>query len=393
MLPDSTDVLIVGAGPVGLALAVTLAQSGVRPLVVERSETSQTTSRAAVVHAHTLEVLDGIGVAGAMLAEGRKIDRFAIRDRDRLLSLVRFDALPSDHRYLLMLPQDRTEAILLDRLRRLGGEVARGVTFVGIAEAADGRALATLAANGETVTVTARYVVGADGIHSAVRSACGIEFDGAQYEGSFVLADVELEGADDRDEVTLFFSPEGLVVVAPLPGGSFRIVATVDEAPERPDAGFIQALLDARGPVRTPLRNVDNVTWSSRFRLHHRLARRYRRGRVFIAGDAAHAHSPAGGQGMNTGLVDAYTLGRLLSDVLVAGAAEATLDRYETLRRPAAAKVLALAGRLTEAATLRSSWKRRARNLALRAAGHVPAFRTRLALNLSGVARRSATVL
>ena len=190
--------------------------------------------------------------------------------------------------------------------------------------------------------------------------------------------------------MTLFFSPEGLVVLAPLPGGTYRVVSTVEDAPERPDQEFIQRLLDTRGPSNKALGRVNEVSWSSRFRLHHRLARRYRKGRVFIAGDAAHAHSPAGGQGMNTGLVDAYTLGCLLSDVVLGHAAEASLDRYETLRRPAAAKVLALAGRLTEAATLRTKWKRQLRNFGLSMLAGIPSFRTRLALNLSGIARRAA---
>lgn len=389
MLPESCEVLVIGAGPDGLAVAATLARRGVRPLVIERAATPQTTSRAAVIHAHTLEILDRIGVADAMLAEGRKIEKFAFRDRDRLLGLIRFDHLPSEHRYLLMLPQDRTEAILRDRLVALDVEVTRGASLVGLREAGDGL-IAEVEIGGAVRTMTARYVVGADGMHSRVRESCGIAFDGAPYEGSFVLADVRLYDAPARDEVTLFFSPEGLLVLAPLPGGSYRVVAAVDEAPEKPDAVFIQRLLEERGPREAALGRVGAVSWSSRFRLHHRLARSYRSGRVFIAGDAAHAHSPAGGQGMNTGMVDAYALGCLLSDVILGRAAEASLDRYEALRRPAAAEVLALAGRLTEAATLRAVWKRRIRNAVLGMAARFPAFRDRLALNLSGIARRAA---
>lgn len=335
-----------------MALAITLAQSGIRPLIVERAATQQTTSRAAVLHSHTLEVLDDLGVVGRMLAEGLKIEKFAIRDRDRLLGLIRFHDLPSRHRYLLMLPQDRTEAILLDRLAQLGVEVVRGTTFLGFAETA-GKITARLETGDGRTTVEARYLVGADGMHSAVRTACGIPFDGAQYEGSFVLADVSIEEGRQRDEVTLFFSPDGLVVFAPLPGGRYSVVATAEDAPETPDAPFMQRLPDTRGPAHERLDRIRGVFWSSRFRLHHRLARSYRKGRVFIAGDAAHAHSPAGGQGMNTGFVDACTIGRLLADVLNGHAAEAVLDRYEALRRPAAAEVLALTGRLTTAATLK----------------------------------------
>jgi 2-polyprenyl-6-methoxyphenol hydroxylase-like FAD-dependent oxidoreductase len=389
MLTDTCDVLIVGAGPVGLAAAVTLAQRGVRPLLIEKAETPQTTSRAAVIHAHTLEVLDKIGVAGDMLAEGKKIEKFAFRDHDRLLGLIRFDNLPSEHRYLLMLPQDRTEAILLNRLAELGVSVCRGTVLTGLRDEGN-RVVAHLTANGNDATVSANYVIGADGVHSVVREACGIPFDGAQYEGSFVLADITLDNATTRDEVTLFFSPEGLVVLAPLPGGSYRVVSTVDEAPENPGADFIQVLLDKRGPGERKLGRIRDVSWSSRFRLHHRLARSYRKGRIFIAGDAAHAHSPAGGQGMNTGIVDAFTIGCLLSDVILGRTAEQTLDQYESLRRPAAEKVLSLAGRLTEAATLRTRWKRQVRNFFLSALTRLPSFRDRLALNLSGLSRRAS---
>ena len=390
MLPQSCDVLIVGAGPAGMALSITLAQSGIRPVVVERAATQQTTSRAAVIHSHTLEVLEHLGVADRMLIEGKRLGKFAFRDRDRLLGMIRFDDLPSKHRCLLMLPQDRTEAIMLDRLTELGVEIVRGVTFAGMKDEG-GRVAAVLDTASGRRTLSARFLVGADGMHSAVRAACSIPFDGAQYEESFVLADVTFDTSTHRDEVSLFFSPDGLVVVAPLQDERYRIVATVDESPEKPDARFMQALLDARGPTSPGLGRIREVVWSSRFRLHHRLARHYRRGRVFILGDAAHVHSPAGGQGMNTGLVDAFTLGRLLAEVLLGRADEASLARYERLRRPAAARVLALAGRLTRAATLRSRRARTIRNLVLSVLARLPGFRRRLAMNLSGLARRSAT--
>lgn len=391
MLPKQNDVLIVGTGPAGLALAVTLAQSGVKPLVIDRAATQQTTSRAAVIHAHTLEVLDKIGVAGPMLAEGMKLKKFAVRDRDRLLSTIRFDNLPSKHKYLLMLTQDRTEAILIQRLSALGVEIQRGARFTGMKEVGD-RAVVQIEVDGQLQTVSASFVVGADGMHSAVREHCGIAFDGSQYAESFVLADVTLDSTALLDEVKLFLSPDGLVVVAPLPGGLCRIVATADAAPEKPDAAFIQTLLDARGPTKPLQFKVRDVGWSSRFRLHHRLAEHYRHGRAFIVGDAAHVHSPAGGQGMNTGLVDAYTLGALMSRVVKQQAQISTLDQYETMRRPAAQQVLAMAGRMTDAAIMRSPLKRMLRNFLLATITRLPAVRKKLSMALSGLARRSATV-
>jgi 2-polyprenyl-6-methoxyphenol hydroxylase-like FAD-dependent oxidoreductase len=285
-----------------------------------------------------------------------------------------------------MLTQDVTERVLAQRLAVLGGEIHRGVTATAFRQDAAGVHV-TLASDAGTSTIAARYVVGGDGMHSAVRSAAGTEFTGSTYEESFVLADVSMSWPHGRDEVMLFFSPEGLVVVAPLPGGRFRIVATLDDAPEHPGVADVQALIDARGPTSAPAK-VTEVAWSSRFRLHHRLARSYRRGRLLLMGDAAHVHSPAGGQGMNTGIVDACVLGRLLSAVLSGRRPEAALDDYHNLRRPAAEKVLGLTGRLTDMATMRSPARRRVRNAILSTINHLPFIKHSLAMNLSGLSRR-----
>jgi len=320
------------------------------------------TSRAAVIHAHTLEVLDQLGVSSALAAEGLKLATFSVRDRDRTLIRVRFDALPSSHPYLLMLPQDVTERILAERLIAVGGSIDRGVTATGVRQNGDGVQVALITDAGLR-EISARYVVGGDGMHSIVRAAAGADFSGESYEESFVLADVSMEWAHGRDEVMLFFSPAGLVVVAPLPNGRFRIVATLDDAPEHPGIGDIQRLLDSRGPSRGRA-VVTDIAWSSRFRIHHRLANAYRNQRLLLMGDAAHVHSPAGGQGMNTGLVDACVLGRLLTAVVSLNQPDVILDQYQSLRRPAAEQVLGLAGRLTRMAMLRNPAARQLRNAA-----------------------------
>lgn len=385
MLPQETDVLIVGAGPSGLALAVTLQQAGVRPVIVDRLAAGENTSRAAVIHAHTLEVLERIGVTDELEARGLVLTRFALRDHDKALLELDFSMLPSRYAQILMVPQDETEAILAERLVSLGGHVERGVSATVIEPDPNGATVHLETPDGSR-TIRARYVVGGDGMHSVVRSAAGITFNGGTYEQSFVLADVHMDWGLS-DEVTVFFSPEGMAVVAPLPGYRYRIVAPVEAAPEAPDAAFVQALLDARGPRQNPGR-VRDVIWSSRFRVHHRVAAGYRSGPLFIMGDAAHVHSPAGGQGMNTGLVDAVVLGQLLADVVLGKAPEARLDLYEEKRRPAAAEVLELASRLTTIATMRSSLGRFGRNIVLRVLGASPVFRRKLALNVSGLARK-----
>jgi 2-polyprenyl-6-methoxyphenol hydroxylase-like FAD-dependent oxidoreductase len=211
--------------------------------------------------------------------------------------------------------------------------------------------------------VAARYVIGADGMHSVVRRSAGIDFQGSNYTQSFVLADVRLTWPLPPDEVQLFFSAAGLMVIAPLPGRHHRIVATIDNAPETLTTQAIQALLDTRGPGGA---QVEQVAWSSRFRVQHRIAASYRDGPVFLIGDAAHVHSPAGGQGMNTGIQDAADLGNLLGGVLASQLPESELDAYQHRRRPIALKVVSLTDRMTRMATLRTPGARAARNLAVR---------------------------
>ena len=381
-LPTETDVVIVGAGPTGLTLACALAAQGVNYVIIDKAAQGGNTSRAAVIHSRTLEVLEGIGVTGELCDRGVVVPRFTIRDRDRALLDVPFDGLPTEYPYTLMLPQDITEQILGERLTAGGGTVHWHHQLTGMENGGDG-VTATIAGPGTTVhRIRARYVAGCDGMHSAVREQAGIGFTGDRYQHSFVLADVRMAWPLPRDAVNLFFSPRGLVVVAPLPEQRYRIVATLDDAPEQPSAADVQHLLDDRGPRVAPAR-VTGVVWSSRFRVHHRLADSYRRGSVFLAGDAAHVHSPAGGQGMNTGIQDAVVLARFLTDAIKAPAGAVDLDAYEAQRRPVAKAVIAMSDRLTRAATARNPVARRVRNTAISLVGRSTAVQRKLAMNLS----------
>ncbi len=379
--PNVTDVLIVGAGPTGLTLATALVARGIRTIVVDSQAAGANTSRAAVVHARTLEVLELLGIAKRLVGLGVRASRFTIRDRDRVLVPVRFDDLPTRYPYTLMVSQSVTEAVLLERLTELGGQVLRPRTVTDVAQ--DERGVTVTLDHG--ARLQARYLVGADGMHSTVRERTGIEFPGGSYGESFSLADVRLTGSPPSDEVILYFSPAGLVVVAPLPDGVHRIVATVDSAPEHPDIGFVQALLDARGPERERV-IVKQVVWGSRFHVHHRVVDTYRAGRVLLAGDAAHVHSPAGGQGMNTGIQDAMVLADALATALTTGNEE-LLNSYEAIRRPIARQVVAFTDRLTRLATV-GRGLRPLRNALLKLLAHVPAVRRQLAWRLSGLVYR-----
>lgn len=387
-LPGETDVLIVGSGPTGLTLGCVLAARGIPFVLIDRIAEGANTSRAAVVHARTLEVLEQLGVTDGLCARGHVVPRFTLRDRDRALASIRFDRLPTSYPYTLMIPQQVTESILLARLRELGGEVIRPCAVSGVLQDAHGVSVTVALGEQPIQSIRARYLVGADGMHSTVREQAGIGFTGGSYEQSFVLADVRMRWSLDASEVMLFFSPEGLVVVAPLPGGHHRIVATMDEAPPQLAIEDVQRLLDTRGPVSEPAR-VDAIVWSSRFRLHHRLADRYRAGRVLLAGDAAHTHSPAGGQGMNTGIQDAVALGHALTAALVEGAGDGPLDDYERIRRPVAERVVAFTDRMTRVATMRSRRGRRIRNAILSTIGQIPAAPQRLAYELAGLRNRA----
>ncbi|MES2959563.1 MAG: FAD-dependent oxidoreductase [Pseudomonadota bacterium] len=375
-----TDVLIVGAGPTGLTLAAALVTRGVRTTVIDRLAAGANTSRAAVVHARTLEVLEPLGVTPALVERGLQAQRFTIRDRDRVLVPIAFDQLPTPYPYTLMVSQAVTEAVLLQRLVELGGQVQRPRALAALVQDEAG-ATATL---DDGSHLRARYVVGADGMHSVVREQAGIGFTGGSYGESFVLADVRLSGGVPSAEVILYFSPAGMVVVAPLPGGVHRIVATDDDAPEQPSAAYVQALLDARGPASEPVR-VHEVLWGSRFRVHHRVADAYRAGRVLLAGDAAHVHSPAGGQGMNAGILDAMSLAGALVKALAGEAA--ALDAYGAQRRPVAQQVVAFADRLTRLATAHPAL-RGLRNLMLSGLAKLPVVRRQMAWRLSGLVYR-----
>jgi 2-polyprenyl-6-methoxyphenol hydroxylase-like FAD-dependent oxidoreductase len=378
--PFDADVLIAGAGATGLTLAAALAARGVRAIVVDRLAEGANTSRAAVVHARTLEVLEPLGVSPALVERGLQARRFTIRDRDRVLVPIGFADLPTRYPYTLMVSQAVTEDVPLRRLIELGGHVRRPRSLVDLAQDASGVTV-TL---DDGARLRAQYLVGADGMHSTVRERVRIPFSGGSYGESFVLADVRLSGGVPRDEVILYFSPAGLVVVAPLPDGVHRVVATVDEAPEHPDAAYVQGLLDARGPQQQRA-VVRDILWGSRFRVHHRVADFYRAGRVLLAGDAAHVHSPAGGQGMNVGILDAMTLAGALAGALQGDTG--ALDAYGDRRRPVAQQVVAFADRLTRLATVRPGL-RALRNLLLGTLSRLPRFRRNLAWRLSGLVYR-----
>ncbi|MFF7353365.1 FAD-dependent monooxygenase [Streptomyces filipinensis] len=338
------DVLIVGAGPTGLTLGIDLARRGVDALVVERAEGLFPGSRGKGIQPRTQEVFDDLGVREAIRAAGGPYPaRMIWKDGERIGEQPMFDAIEADegtpYTDPLMVAQWRTQEVLYARLTELGGKVAFGHEVTGLEQDADG---VTVRCADGTAT-RARYVVAADGGRSAVRRALGVGMAGEAVDPApFLVADVRLRGLD-RDHWHTFPGADGTGVgLCPLAGtDDFQVQARLAEG-TTPDLSLdgIRALVAAF--THLDAGDVTELRWASDFRPRTGLADRFRAGRVFLAGDAAHVHSPAGGQGLNTSVQDAYNLGWKLGAVLRGGAPEALLDTYEEERRANAAAMLDL---------------------------------------------------
>ncbi|WP_093440733.1 FAD-dependent monooxygenase [Streptomyces sp. Cmuel-A718b] len=348
---ELADVLVVGAGPTGLVLACDLARRGAAVRIVDRSPAPPRTSRAKGPNARSLEILDDLGVADEVLAAGsdplpmlKYRDRLPVAETDPWADSAPSPGVPYDRGRLIA--QWRLEEILRERLAGYGVRVELGREVAGLTEAADGRHVDVTFAEGRTERV--RYVVGCDGAHSSVRKLLGIGFEGTTAEDQvMVCGDVDLaEGALDRTRWHQWFDEDGAVMLCPIPGT--RTGWWFQAGPERdgrgrplaPTADGFRRLLARHTAL--PDRALTRAELLSTYRVNVRMADRFRAGRVFLAGDAAHVHAVAGGLGMNTGIQDAFNLGWKLGLVLAGHARAELLDTYEEERLPVAARTLDL---------------------------------------------------
>lgn len=356
MLERATDILVVGAGPVGLTAAIELRRRGVETRIVDRLEEPPQYAKAVGIQPRTLEVWEDMGIAGTMLDASTPFEGQIVYVNGAEVARMTLE-LPPDVPYAFVgLPQYETERLLAEHLVRLGGWVERGVELRSLEQDGDG-VTAILAGPDGDETVRCRYLAGCDGAHSVVRKQLGIGFEGDRFPEEYMLGDVEVDWSlphtygiramhNSEDGTT-----DDILVCIPLPGhGRYRMSMLVPPdlagtgvdhgfASDRPapTLGHIQAVLDRLAPEPATARNL---RWSSVFRISHRLVDRYSAGRVFLCGDAAHIHPPTGAQGMNTGIQDAYNLGWKLALAVDRVAAPGLLDSYHAERRPVGEEVV-----------------------------------------------------
>jgi 2-polyprenyl-6-methoxyphenol hydroxylase-like FAD-dependent oxidoreductase len=341
-----TDVLIVGAGPVGLFLANECARRGLKWRLVETRSTQSEHSKALAIFPRTLEIFDMAGLVAPFLEMANRVTSVAVVTHGRTLAHMRFTPEESPYPFVAMVPQDVTEKLLVEALGRRGGAVEYDTAFVSADEQGD-HVSVILDREGEPIKLRASFVVGCDGAHSAVRHLLNLPFEGAAYDDSFMLADVETNPTLPADQLQLCPSELGPVAIFPMSATRRRIVAVVENAEgDAPSLALVRKILAERAPAGI---EALALHWSTYFRIHHRQAAQLRVGRFFIAGDAAHIHSPFGGQGMNTGLHDVWNLAWKLDLVLRGHGNEELLASYSTERRPVIKHVIETTHFLTKA--------------------------------------------
>ncbi|MBH9659587.1 FAD-dependent monooxygenase [Burkholderia multivorans] len=342
-LLDIPPVLIVGAGPTGLAAAMSLARARVPVRVIDKLAAPAPYSRAIGIQARTLELLEQHRAVEPFLALGHPAHAAALHADGRVIARLDFDPLQTRYPYLLLLDQSVTERLLAEHLAELGVTIERGVTLVECDAGGASLDVTLRDAGGRDERFSPSYLIAADGAHSTVRHLLGIGFAGRAFEQTFLLADFAAIPDWPEDEIHLFTTPDGIAGLFPLGSGRYRLVAdrppVGDVSPDSPPPSLADCEAVVRARIGASIAPSD-LAWSSYFRLHSRMVERLRHGRVFFAGDAAHIHSPAGAQGMNTGVQEAFNLGWKLARVLAGGAPDRLLDTYHTERHPIERDVL-----------------------------------------------------
>jgi 2-polyprenyl-6-methoxyphenol hydroxylase-like FAD-dependent oxidoreductase len=381
------QVLIAGAGPVGLTAAAELARYGVSVRIVDQAAQRSDKSKALVLWSRTLELLDRAGCTPAFVAAGMPVTAANILAGAERIAHIDLTRIDSNYNFALMLPQSQTERLLEEHLGRLGVTVERQSELTGFAADSAGVTSALRHADGIEESARSQWLLGCDGARSLVRHALGSPFGGETLPSDWILADCHLQGYPFPDsEIAVYWHRDGVFAVFPISPGRFRVIADVPtsaaEHPAAPTLEQVQAVTDRRGP---PGCRASDPIWLSTFRINERKVDAYRTGRVLLAGDAAHIHSPAGGQGMNTGMQDAFNLGWKLALVCAGVCPEGLLDSYSAERSAVGDTVLKAAGRLTKIGTLRNHGAQAIRNRIAHLAFGLAPVRHAFAENMSEV--------
>ena len=360
------DVLVIGAGPVGLTMASELARFGLSVRIIEKAAERTDKSKALVLWSRTLELMDRMGCTASFVDAGLKVTAANIVAGSRDVAHIRLDTMETPHPYALMLPQSETERLMEQHLNTCGVEVERQVQLMQFVADADKVAATLQHEGGREEVLQVPWLIGTDGAHSTVRHGLGMSFEGNTLPSDWILADVHLAGVQTKpDELNLFWHQDGVLAMFPISPGRYRVIADIGDAQSDshradPTLEEVQTILDTRGPGDI---TASAPIWLASFRINERKVADYRVGRVFLAGDAAHIHSPAGGQGMNTGMQDACNLAWKLALVHRGLAvSEPLLNSYSTERSAVGRQVLADAGRLTTVAILRGGLMQSLRN-------------------------------
>ncbi|MGB3652262.1 MAG: FAD-dependent oxidoreductase [Rivularia sp. (in: cyanobacteria)] len=386
-MSQKTDVLIVGAGPTGLTVAIELARRNVKVRIIEQRNQPSTRSKALVVHARTLEFLDILGIAEQLIQRGYTspgIDFSADAQNPLRANMYGLD---TRFPYILILPQAETEAILERRLNQLGVKVERNSNFTDFQETETGVCATVQYQDCSQTDIEAKYLVGADGAKSTVREGLGLPFEGSAYSWTAFLGDIHMEGHHAEGGTEQHSNDRGLAFIVPFDDGSHRIV-TIDRKyqnqPKKRELELEELQESISAILEKPV-TLSQPKWLSRWGAELRLAPRYQVGRVFIAGDAAHTHSPAGGQGMNTGIQDAFNLGWKLAFAVKGKLPQNILNTYDTERHQIGKRILRTSDFLLRSLLLRQSFLRQMRELIFRIFIPLPPVQQKLAQNLSGL--------
>ena len=369
----AAPVLIAGAGPVGLAAALSLAQSGVAIRIIDQLDKPTNQSRAAIIHARTIEMFERLGIADDFLALGVKVHGASIYGPSGgLLTRPSLDHLPTHFPYMLGVDQCTTERLLTERLNALGVRVERQVELASLEQSGSGVSVTLKHADGGETTEEFSYVLGTDGARSTVRHCLGLQLEGETLDATWITADVKIRWDRAPDEAVVFLSLEGIAFIAPMNGDRWRVIVNISKITaaeaEKITLEDVQTIVNERFGVDAPLYDC---VWVSPFSINTRMTPTMRDGRVFLAGDASHVHSPLGGQGMNTGIQDSLNLAWKLALVLKGAASEALLDSYNPERHENAKKLLGKVGPATKMINLRQPVIVEIRNMVIRTLGQL----------------------